>query len=219
MIFGVWRTEGGMDKELRAFRTRDLVKGAEGHATDASMEKTTLHVSVATRLSTNTMGGNYIFSLQPTFTQGLIIGQLSIIVLLGLVLKYLFLDSTQEPFERSSYHPRVDSDLTLQSQKFHSPSVKSEVQDDTTGSTEWLNVLLRQVRKRPRRLPFAYPTFFQIANVYRSKLRDDQPGSRGDEVARRRLENYVNTIRPMGFLVCLNISVRHLPRLMSDRTT
>lgn len=165
------------------------------------------------------MGGNYIFSLQPTFTQGLIIGQLSIIVLLGLVLKYLFLDSTQEPFERSSYHPRVDSDLTLQSQKFHSPSVKSEVQDDTTGSTEWLNVLLRQVCKCPRRLSFAYPTFFQIANVYRSKLRDDQPGSRGDEVARRRLESYVNTIRPMGFLVCLNISVRLLPRLMGDRTT
>lgn len=99
------------------------------------------------------MGGNYIFSLQPTFTQGLIIGQLSIIVLFGFVLKYLFLDSTQEPFERSSYHPRVDSDLTLQSQKFHSPSVKSEVQDDTTESTEWLNVLLRQVRKHPRR-PF-----------------------------------------------------------------
>ena len=163
------------------------------------------------------MGGNYIFSLQPTFTQGLIIGQLSIIVLLGVVLKYLFLDSTQEPFERSSYHPRVDSDLTLQSH--HSPSVKSEVQDNTTESTEWLNVLLRQVRRHPWFLSFAYPTFFQIANVYRSKLRDDQPGSRGDEVARRRLESYVNTIRPMGFLVCLNIYARHLSRLMGDRTT
>ena len=95
------------------------------------------------------MGGNYIFSLQPTFTQGLIIGQLSILVLLGLVLKYLFLDSTQDPFERSSYHPHVDSDLSLQSQKFHSPSAKSEVQDDSTESTEWLNVLLRQVCKQP----------------------------------------------------------------------
>ena len=45
MILGeVWIIEGEMDKELRASRTRDLVKGAEGHATEASMEKTTLHV-------------------------------------------------------------------------------------------------------------------------------------------------------------------------------
>jgi len=71
----------------------------------------------------------------------------------------------------------------LQSQKIHAPSVKSEVQDDTTESTEWLNVLLRQ-----------------IADVYRSKIRDDQLGAKGDEVARRRLENYANAIRPIGFL-------------------
>lgn len=153
------------------------------------------------------MSGNYVFSLQPTFTQGLIIGQLSILVLLGLILKYLFLDSTQEPFDRSSYHPRVDSDLSLQSQKFHAPSVKSEVQDDTTESTEWLNVLLRQVWQHVWRLSFAHQTFFQIADVYRSKMRDDLPGTKGDEVARRRLENYANTIRPIGFSVSIHHAV------------
>lgn len=40
-------------------------------------------------------GGNYLFSLQPTFTQGLVLGQLSILFLLSLILKYLFLDAAR----------------------------------------------------------------------------------------------------------------------------
>ncbi|KAK2461795.1 hypothetical protein APHAL10511_006258 [Amanita phalloides] len=148
------------------------------------------------------MGGNYVFSLQPTFTQGLIIGQLSILVLVGLILKYLFLDSTQQPFERSSYHPRVDNDLSLQSQKISSPSLKSEVQDDAAESTEWLNVLLRQ-----------------LADVYRSKIRDDLPGTKGEEVARERLETYVNSIRPAAFLDYIKVHSVDLgqsaPRLLN----
>ncbi|KAF8633921.1 hypothetical protein AX15_001106 [Amanita polypyramis BW_CC] len=151
------------------------------------------------------MAGNYVFSLQPTFTQGLIIGQLSILILLGLILKYLFLDSTQEPFERSSYHPRVDSDLSLQSQRTHSPSVKNQVQDDAPESAEWLNMLLQQ-----------------IANVYRSKLRDDLAGTKGDEVARERLESYANTIRPTGFLDYIKVHSVDLgqsaPRLLNHHS-
>ena len=54
------------------------------------------------------MSGNYLFSLTPTFTQGLVLGQLSILVLLMLILKYLFLDSTKYPFETTSYHPGAE---------------------------------------------------------------------------------------------------------------
>lgn len=41
----------------------------------------------------------------------------------------------------------------------------------------------------------------QVVEVYRSKLRDDLPGPEGDEIARIRIENYANKIRPSGFLV------------------
>ncbi|KAF8640672.1 hypothetical protein AX17_000329 [Amanita inopinata Kibby_2008] len=151
------------------------------------------------------MGGNYIFSLQPTFTQGLILGQLSILILLGLILKYLFLDSTQDPFERSSYHPRVNGDLSLRSQKPQSLPARNEVGGGDVESAEWLNSLLRQV-----------------ANVYRSKLRDDLPGLKGDEVARKRLEIYANMIRPTSFLDYIKVHSVDLgqsaPRLLNAHT-
>ncbi|KAF8078458.1 maintenance of mitochondrial morphology protein 1 [Lyophyllum atratum] len=129
------------------------------------------------------MGANYIFSFEPTFTQGLMLGQLSVIVLLGLILKYIFLDSTQDPFETSTYQPRADNNFTLRAQKHELQEVTNERQDDDHESAEWLNTLLRQV-----------------VDVYRSKLRDDLPGAEGDEIARKRIESYANRIRPPGFL-------------------
>ncbi|KAJ7102236.1 maintenance of mitochondrial morphology protein 1 [Mycena belliarum] len=133
------------------------------------------------------MGSNYVFSLQPTFTQGLILGQLSILVLLVLILKYLFLDSTEYPFETSSYHPRVDNDLLLRKRNSSSHSMPESL-DDKAESAEWFNMLLHQV--------------FEI---YRSKLRDGLAGAEGDEVARKRIEDYANKIRPPGFLDHINI--------------
>lgn len=41
----------------------------------------------------------------------------------------------------------------------------------------------------------------QAADVYRSKLRDDFQGVQGDEVLRRRVEDFVNLMRPSGVLV------------------
>jgi hypothetical protein len=41
----------------------------------------------------------------------------------------------------------------------------------------------------------------QVADVYRSKLRDDLQGIEGDEVLRHRVENFVNLTRPSGVLV------------------
>ncbi|KAJ7293267.1 maintenance of mitochondrial morphology protein 1 [Mycena rebaudengoi] len=147
--------------------------------------------------------GNYILSLQPTFTQGLILGQLSILVLLGLILKYLFLDSTEYPFETSSYHPRVDRDLLHRKRNISSHSI-DESTDDKAESAEWFNMLLHQV-----------------VEIYRSKLRDGLPGAEGDEVARKRIEDYANQIRPPGFLDHINIHSVDLgvsaPRLCNAR--
>ncbi|KAK7058819.1 ERMES complex subunit mmm1 [Paramarasmius palmivorus] len=145
---------------------------------------------------------NYIFSLQPTFTQGLIFGQLSILVLLYLILKYLFLDSTKYPFETSSYHPKVSSETFSKHQRIISQRATNENPEDE--SAEWFNILLHQV-----------------VDVYRSKLRDDMPGIDGDEIARRRLEEYANKIRPVGFLDPIVVHSVNLgcsaPRLYNGR--
>ncbi|KAJ7655127.1 maintenance of mitochondrial morphology protein 1 [Mycena polygramma] len=147
--------------------------------------------------------GTYVFSFQPTFTQGLICGQLSILVLLVLILKYLFLDSTEYPFETSSYHPRVDSDRFPRKHNISSQSTADSV-DEKAESAEWFNMLLHQV-----------------VETYRSKLRDGLAGAEGDEVARKRIEDYANKIRPPGFLDHINIHSVDLgvsaPRLHNAR--
>ncbi|KAJ8084193.1 ERMES complex subunit mmm1 [Marasmius tenuissimus] len=129
------------------------------------------------------MANNYVFSLQPTFTQGFIIGQLSILILLYFILKYLFLDSTKYPFETSSYHPKVTSDSSNRNQHISLQSESSTDEKAESESAEWFALLLHQV-----------------VDVYRSKLRDDLSGPAGDEVARQRVEDFANKIRPAGFL-------------------
>lgn len=91
------------------------------------------------------MGSNYFFHFQPTFTQGLLLGQLSVLILLILILKYLFLDSTQSPFETSSYQPRAENDFTLRNRRHEPQNVSAEDHDRPLESTEWLNALLQQV--------------------------------------------------------------------------
>ena len=41
----------------------------------------------------------------------------------------------------------------------------------------------------------------QVAEVYRSKLRDDLQGVEGDEVLRQRVEHFVNLVRPSEVMV------------------
>ncbi|KAG6832482.1 ERMES complex subunit mmm1 [Tricholoma furcatifolium] len=129
------------------------------------------------------MAVNYLFSLEPTFTQGLVLGQLSVIILLGLILKYIFLDSTPSPCETPSYQARTDTNFTLHVKKPDIPDADAGLQCNDHESAEWFNTLLRQV-----------------VDVYRSKLRDDLAGTEGDEIARKRIEDYANKIRPAGFL-------------------
>lgn len=91
------------------------------------------------------MASNFLFSLEPTFTQGLILGQLSVFLFLSLILKYIFLDSTQTQLETSSYHPRVDI-IRTSGQDPH----KDQITPCGHGQerAEWLNGLLQQVRPR-----------------------------------------------------------------------
>lgn len=83
---------------------------------------------------------------QPTFTQGLIIGQLSILVLLGMVLKYLFLETSPYPYQTPSYHHQVDNDTFLRQKKFHARNNTLRQDPDAYESTEWFNTLLKEVR-------------------------------------------------------------------------
>ena len=142
------------------------------------------------------MTSGYIFSLQPTFTQGFILGQLSILALLAAVIKYLFLDT--EPAQNVAERTSSVSQPTRSSAGLDGDSTHVESE-----STEWLNALLHQVC-RPSTFHFHISTWHlrnQVANVYRSKLRNDLQGVEGDEVLRRRVEDFVNHMRPSGVLV------------------
>jgi len=144
------------------------------------------------------MGSSYIFSLQPTFTQGFILGQFSILALFAVILKYLFLDT--EPSSKVVERDPPVSQPTRPSARLHDNHIHTESE-----STEWLNALLHQA-----------------ADVYRSKLRDDFQGVQGDEVLRRRVEDFVNLMRPSGVLdriqvhsVSLGSSAPHLSNACS----
>ncbi|KAI0274819.1 hypothetical protein BC834DRAFT_849707 [Gloeopeniophorella convolvens] len=151
------------------------------------------------------MGAGYIFSLQPTFTQGLIIGQFSILALLAVVLKYLFLDA--EPSQRtSSYRPHADREAPALQPALVLNQIEKDTVQSESESTEWVNTLL-----------------LQIANVYRSKLRDDLPGAEGDEILRRRVEDFANRTRPAGILDRIQVHSVQLgasaPRLSDAQST
>lgn len=138
---------------------------------------------------------------QPTFTQGLVIGQLSILILLGMILKYLFLESSQYPLETTSYHQQVDNDTFLRERDLKAPTINSNQDSDPFESTKWFNTLLSQVRIFPSVFRYFLDYLDQVVDVYRSKLRNDISGVEGDEFARKRIEVYANTVRPPGFVV------------------
>ncbi|TFY80770.1 hypothetical protein EWM64_g3240 [Hericium alpestre] len=153
------------------------------------------------------MGNNYVFSMHPTFTQGLILGQLSILVLLGLILKYLFLDSTPRAANVGpSYQPRTDRDVKS-AHKLYSREADGGAADAEPApeSTEWFNLVLQQ-----------------LVEAYRSKLRNDSVGPEGDEISRRQVEEFVNKMRPAGLFDTIQVHSVDLgmsaPRLSNART-
>ncbi|KAI0068263.1 hypothetical protein BV25DRAFT_1834508 [Artomyces pyxidatus] len=133
------------------------------------------------------MGNNYVFSLQPTFTQGLLLGQLSILTLLAVILKYLFLDTAaQRVSERSSHRLRSERDASVTKDPPVSSADGEKGSERVSESTEWFNAMLQQV-----------------AETYRLKLRDDLQGPEGDEILRQRIEDFANKVRPAGSLCSL----------------
>ncbi|KZT06868.1 maintenance of mitochondrial morphology protein 1 [Laetiporus sulphureus 93-53] len=162
------------------------------------------------------MGEAYIFSLQPTFTQGLILGQFSILFLLVLILKYLFFDTVSDrSYRTSSYQPKVERDedeegIALIAERLGAmPGLEEKDGGSGMESADWLNGLLRQVLE-----------------AYRIKLRGSLPGAAGDEVARKRVEEYANKLRPPDFLdpikvhsVDLGVSAPRLSRARLKQTT
>lgn len=112
-----------------------------------------LHLLLSGRLGSvsRIMGSAYILTLQPTFTQGLILGQFSILCLLVVVLKYLFFDpATAQPYKATSYQPRIvreDEEPATASER----GVKAEAeglqgQSEGVESAGWLNIVLHRVR-------------------------------------------------------------------------
>jgi maintenance of mitochondrial morphology protein 1 len=95
------------------------------------------------------MAKNYVFSLEPTFTQGLILGQLSILLLLGLVLKYIFLDSAQvNRDDNSSYQPPLNIKYATNHRSIPAETSEEDKTHNLHGGrmqVDWLNELTKQV--------------------------------------------------------------------------
>jgi len=98
-----------------------------------------------------------IFTLTPTFTQGLIVGQISILTLLIVILKYLFLEpaSRSEDTVENEKRPFKLPVLTPPSVKIRTalsggslpaePKTASASQDKQAESAEWFNAIVQQV--------------------------------------------------------------------------
>lgn len=97
------------------------------------------------------MGSAYVFTLQPTFTQGLILGQVSILFLVVVVLKYLFFDPvTAQPYKATSYQPRIVTDEEPNDSTEYVAKTEPEAlsgRSEGVESADWLNVLLHHVRR------------------------------------------------------------------------
>jgi len=112
---------------------------------------------------------------QPTFTQGLILGQISVLVLLVAILRYLFLDT--DPSQPYSPNPLADSNQLPKRQKLATSSYDADIVGGLQGpeSAEWFNLVL-----------------YQISQSYREEIRGHLPGSAGDEAAREKIERWAN---------------------------
>jgi len=103
--------------------------------------------------------GNYIFTLTPTFTQGLILGQVSILLLVYFILKYLFFDSKSAQLLKESsdedaplFRPSFSAEKFIATAFLQTKAKKQDEErdEDSVESAEWLNVLLKQVSDRVR---------------------------------------------------------------------
>lgn len=78
------------------------------------------------------------FPLQPTFTQGFVLGQLSVLLLLALVVKYLFLVTDISP---AHHLPTIATASRL------APTTTAKSYEEKEESADWLNAVLADVRE------------------------------------------------------------------------
>ncbi|KAF8314261.1 hypothetical protein DL93DRAFT_2137021 [Clavulina sp. PMI_390] len=119
-----------------------------------------------------------IFSLTPTFTQGFILGQASILALMYLIFRYLFFENTPLQSESDVAADEVTSDAgggETEADLKHT----SDFQFDVTRqeSLGWFNLLLDG-----------------IAKAYRADLRGNLPGAAGNRAAQRSIERWVQGV-------------------------
>lgn len=99
-----------------------------------------------------------VITFHPTFTQGFIFGQLSILILLAFILKYLFLDSSPPPSRSPASLAPLDTvreyeDTLTDENKAPEQSRKPTVSDsfpsasfpEDAESTEWFNLVIHEV--------------------------------------------------------------------------
>lgn len=146
---------------------------------------------------------NYIFTLQPTFTQGLVLGQLSVFFLLALILKYLFWHTGPDPQlialpPKSQRHPQQSRAGATAVEPSH---------EDQDESLEWFNGLL-----------------LRVIQSYRAQLCEYKTGLEADETIRQKVESKINELRPTNFVdhvkvhsVDIGTSCPRLARARVDR--
>lgn len=112
------------------------------------------------------MPATSLLSLQPTFLQGFVVGQISILLLLALILKYLFFESAPPgsptvlaPLPAPRFQQRDAQSGALDAkQTLPSADAEDSVRLRVAGieSVEWFNLIIREVRlggSRSDRLP------------------------------------------------------------------
>lgn len=99
-----------------------------------------------------------VITFHPTFTQGFIFGQLSILILLAFILKYLFLESTPPPNRPTASLAAIDAireygGASIDGNKTQEHSQRPTVSDsfppvvlsENAESTEWFNLVIHEV--------------------------------------------------------------------------
>ncbi|KAJ1311112.1 hypothetical protein OPQ81_009613 [Rhizoctonia solani] len=114
-----------------------------------------------------------LFSMTPTFTQGLVVGQLSILLLLVIIIRHLFLDSAKtQPVHTPAPLPVRPPPQESEKTKI---DAEGEWRTGDAETAEWFNLLINLGLQ-----------------TYREELRANLQGAPGDEAARARIERWAN---------------------------
>lgn len=99
------------------------------------------------------MPATSLLSLQPTFLQGFVVGQISILLLLALILKYLFFESAPpgSPIVLAPLPAPRAQQRDAQSAPLDAKQTSASVDEEDSRaagieSVEWFNLIIREVR-------------------------------------------------------------------------